>query len=56
MKSIRSFVRTWTMELKDRKIRANVIGPGTIDTPILAGLPKAAIGPDRRLHSDGPYG
>ena len=41
--AIRSFVRTWTLELKDRKIRANVISPGTIDTPILAGLPKAAI-------------
>src|SRR5580658_2258285 len=41
--AIRSFVRTWTMELKDRKIRANVISPGTIDTPILAGLPKQAI-------------
>jgi NAD(P)-dependent dehydrogenase (short-subunit alcohol dehydrogenase family) len=23
--AIRSFVRTWTLELKDRKIRANVI-------------------------------
>jgi NAD(P)-dependent dehydrogenase (short-subunit alcohol dehydrogenase family) len=41
--AIRSFVRTWTVELKDRKIRANVISPGTIDTPILAGLPQAAI-------------
>jgi NAD(P)-dependent dehydrogenase (short-subunit alcohol dehydrogenase family) len=30
--AIRSFVRTWTLELKDRKIRANVISPGTIDT------------------------
>ncbi|HUA23480.1 MAG TPA: SDR family oxidoreductase [Steroidobacteraceae bacterium] len=42
--AIRSFVRTWTVELKERKIRANVISPGTIDTPILAGLPKEAIG------------
>jgi NAD(P)-dependent dehydrogenase (short-subunit alcohol dehydrogenase family) len=42
--AIRSFVRTWTLELKDRKIRANVISPGTIDTPALAGLPKEAIG------------
>jgi NAD(P)-dependent dehydrogenase (short-subunit alcohol dehydrogenase family) len=41
--AIRSFVRTWTLELKDRKIRANVISPGTIDTPILAGMPKEAI-------------
>jgi NAD(P)-dependent dehydrogenase (short-subunit alcohol dehydrogenase family) len=41
--AIRSFVRTWTSELKDRKIRANVISPGTIDTPILADLPKEAV-------------
>ncbi len=41
--AIRSFVRTWTLELKDRKIRANVISPGTIDTPILGPLPKEAI-------------
>ena len=41
--AIRSFVRTWTLELKKRKIRANVISPGTIDTPILAPLPKEAI-------------
>ena len=41
--AIRSFVRTWTVELKDRRIRANIISPGTIDTPILAGLPKEAI-------------
>jgi NAD(P)-dependent dehydrogenase (short-subunit alcohol dehydrogenase family) len=41
--AIRSFVRTWTLELKDRRIRSNVISPGTIDTPILAPLPKEAI-------------
>jgi NAD(P)-dependent dehydrogenase (short-subunit alcohol dehydrogenase family) len=41
--AVRSLVRGWTLELKDRKIRANVISPGTIDTPILAGLPKKAI-------------
>jgi NAD(P)-dependent dehydrogenase (short-subunit alcohol dehydrogenase family) len=32
--AIRSFARTWTMELKDRKIRVNVISPGPIETPI----------------------
>jgi len=41
--ALRSFVRTWTLELKDRHIRANVLSPGTIDTPILAGLPPQAI-------------
>jgi NAD(P)-dependent dehydrogenase (short-subunit alcohol dehydrogenase family) len=32
--SVRSFVRTWTAELKDRGIRVNAISPGAIDTPI----------------------
>ena len=41
--AIRSLVRSWTSELKDRQIRANVISPGTIDTPILAPLPQEAI-------------
>jgi NAD(P)-dependent dehydrogenase (short-subunit alcohol dehydrogenase family) len=41
--AIRSFVRSWTSALKDRYIRANGISPGTIDTPILAPLPKEAI-------------
>jgi NAD(P)-dependent dehydrogenase (short-subunit alcohol dehydrogenase family) len=30
--AIRSFARTWTMDLKDRKIRVNAISPGPIDT------------------------
>jgi len=33
--ALRSFARTWTKELKDRKIRTNVICPGAIDTPII---------------------
>ena len=41
--AIRSFVRTWTMELKDRHIRSNVVSPGPIDTPIMAPLPADAI-------------
>jgi NAD(P)-dependent dehydrogenase (short-subunit alcohol dehydrogenase family) len=31
--AVRSFARTWTNELKDRKIRVNVVSPGPIDTP-----------------------
>ena len=38
--AIRSFARTWTVELKDRKIRVNVISPGTIDTAVFVGVPK----------------
>jgi NAD(P)-dependent dehydrogenase (short-subunit alcohol dehydrogenase family) len=36
--TLRSFVRTWTTELKDRKIRANIISPGPVDTPIIDAL------------------
>jgi NAD(P)-dependent dehydrogenase (short-subunit alcohol dehydrogenase family) len=41
--AVRSFARSLTMELKDRKIRTNVISPGPIDTPTLAPLPKEVI-------------
>jgi len=36
--AVRSFARTWTTDLKDRKIRVNVVSPGPIDTPGLSGL------------------
>ena len=32
--AVRSFARTWTAELKGRKIRVNVVSPGPIETPI----------------------
>ena len=32
--AIRSFARTWTVDLKHRKIRVNAISPGPIDTLI----------------------
>jgi len=38
--AVRSFARTWTMDLKARKIRVNVISPGTIDTGAFVGVPK----------------
>ena len=31
--AVRSFARTWTLELRSRRIRVNVISPGPIDTP-----------------------
>ncbi|HVV99608.1 MAG TPA: glucose 1-dehydrogenase [Planctomycetaceae bacterium] len=34
--AVRSFARTWTTDLKERKIRVNSISPGPIDTPIFA--------------------
>jgi NAD(P)-dependent dehydrogenase (short-subunit alcohol dehydrogenase family) len=36
--ALRSFARTWTTDLKARRIRVNVISPGAIDTPGLRGL------------------
>lgn len=39
--ALRSFARTWTTDLKDRKIRVNVVSPGPIDTPGLQGLNNA---------------
>ena len=31
--AVRSFARTWTTDLKDRRIRVNALSPGYIDTP-----------------------
>jgi NAD(P)-dependent dehydrogenase (short-subunit alcohol dehydrogenase family) len=36
--AIRSFARTWTTDLKDRRIRVNAVSPGSIDTPGLNSL------------------
>jgi NAD(P)-dependent dehydrogenase (short-subunit alcohol dehydrogenase family) len=41
--AIRSFVRTWTSDLKDRHIRSNVVSPGPTDTPAIDGQPEDAI-------------
>src|SRR5260221_9629708 len=36
--ALRSFARTWTTDLQQRKIRVNVVSPGFIDTPGLRHL------------------
>jgi NAD(P)-dependent dehydrogenase (short-subunit alcohol dehydrogenase family) len=33
--AVQSLARTWTMDLKDRRIRVNAVSPGPIDTPLL---------------------
>ena len=33
--AVRSFVRTWTTDLKDRRIRSNVVSPGPTNTPLV---------------------
>jgi NAD(P)-dependent dehydrogenase (short-subunit alcohol dehydrogenase family) len=36
--ALRSFARTWTTDLRGRRIRVNVVSPGATDTPGLRGL------------------
>lgn len=36
--AVRSFARSWSVDLKERKIRVNVVSPGPIDTPGLRGV------------------
>src|SRR6266852_2809437 len=36
--AVRSFARTWTTDLKDRRIRVNAVSPGSIETPGLNDL------------------
>jgi NAD(P)-dependent dehydrogenase (short-subunit alcohol dehydrogenase family) len=41
--AVRSFVRTWTSDLKDRRIRSNVLSPGPINTPLVSRQPADRI-------------
>jgi NAD(P)-dependent dehydrogenase (short-subunit alcohol dehydrogenase family) len=36
--AVRNFARSWLLELRERRIRVNVISPGAVRTPGLAGL------------------
>jgi NAD(P)-dependent dehydrogenase (short-subunit alcohol dehydrogenase family) len=36
--AVRSFARTWTLDLKDRHIRVNAISPGPVNTPIFSSV------------------
>jgi len=51
--ALRSFVRTWTSDLKNRRIRANVVSPGPTDTPIIDGVDAEALA---RIVSNIPMG
>src|SRR6266404_5757540 len=51
--ALRSFVRTWTSDLKDRHIRSNVVSPGPTNTPVIDGQPAEAIA---RIVSTVPMG
>ena len=47
--AVRSFARTWTTDLKDRRIRVNAVSPGPIDTPGLNDLMASTGGGEQRL-------
>jgi NAD(P)-dependent dehydrogenase (short-subunit alcohol dehydrogenase family) len=51
--AIRNFVRGWTVELKERRIRSNVLSPGPIDTPLVSRQSTEVIG---RIVSSIPIG
>ena len=51
--AIRNFVRAWTVELKDRRIRSNVLSPGPTETPAIGPQPADAMA---RLLSTIPMG
>jgi NAD(P)-dependent dehydrogenase (short-subunit alcohol dehydrogenase family) len=51
--AIRNFVRAWTVELKDRRIRSNILSPGPTETPLQGSLPSETIA---RLVSTIPMG
>ncbi|WP_300757852.1 glucose 1-dehydrogenase [Janthinobacterium sp.] len=45
--AVRSFVRTWTMELKERGIRVNTVSPGPVDTPMIDSQAESKEGADQ---------
>src|SRR5258707_640670 len=47
--AVRSFARTWTTDLKDRRIRVNAVSPGSIDTPGLNDLLASSPTGEQRL-------
>jgi len=47
--ALRSFARTWTTDLKDRRIRVNAVSPGPIETPGLKNLMASTGAGEERL-------
>jgi NAD(P)-dependent dehydrogenase (short-subunit alcohol dehydrogenase family) len=47
--AVRSFARTWTTDLKERRIRVNAVSPGGTDTPGFSDLLASADDSQQRL-------
>ena len=56
--AVRSFARTWINDLRDRRIRVNVLSPGHIDTPILEDLQQgdALVKMKKEMENNVPLG
>jgi NAD(P)-dependent dehydrogenase (short-subunit alcohol dehydrogenase family) len=48
--AVRQLARSWLLDLKDRKIRVNVVSPGMVDTPAIAGLVGEANAAGTKAH------
>jgi NAD(P)-dependent dehydrogenase (short-subunit alcohol dehydrogenase family) len=49
--AVRSFARSWILDLKERNIRVNVVSPGPVETPGLSGLVPSADEAQQQLRS-----
>ncbi|WP_279483666.1 glucose 1-dehydrogenase [Aureimonas sp. SK2] len=54
--AVRSFARSWTIDLKDRGIRVNVVSPGATETRLMRGYFDAAPGTEEAVVSGVPLG
>ena len=54
--ALRSFARTWAAELKERRIRTNVLSPGPIDTPLMQAAPEQSRARFKSLVPEGRLG
>ena len=54
--AIRSFARTWTVDLKSRGIRVNVVSPGMVLTPAMQSYLRANDGAEEWMKQTIPFG
>ncbi len=54
--AIRSFARTWTIDLKSRGIRVNVVSPGMVQTPTMKTYLRNNAGAEEWMQQAIPFG